>query len=71
MITEYLELGSLKDLLCGKQVKLNFQEIVKVAKDIAKGMQHLQDNRIVHRDLSARFFILFCKLEIIEIETYW
>lgn len=54
MITEYLELGSLKDLLCGKQVKLTFQEIVKIAKDIAKGMQHLQDNRIVHRDLSAR-----------------
>jgi hypothetical protein len=38
MITEYLELGSLKDLLLVKKYKLSFLEIVKAAKDIAKGM---------------------------------
>jgi hypothetical protein len=46
--------GSLRKLLDNKSVKISFHQVIKIAKDIAKGMRHLHHEKIVHRDLSAR-----------------
>jgi len=53
IVVEYLEYGSLKDLLA-KKVQLKFLEVVGIAQNVAEGMKHLQTAKIVHRDLSAR-----------------
>jgi len=69
IITEYVNYGSLKDLLVDRKVKLKFLQIVQIAKDIATGMKHLTAQRVVHRDLSARNIlvskvddVLLCKV---------
>jgi len=54
IVTEYLEKGSLKNLLDDKSVKLSFLQVIKIAMDIANGMSHLHTEKIYHRDLSAR-----------------
>jgi len=56
IVTEYLEGGSLRDLLATKEFKVI--ELIKIAKDIVKGMKHLQHENLVHRDLSARNILM-------------
>jgi len=54
IVTEYLELGSLKDLLDRDDIKITFLQMIFISRDIAKGVQHLHNHNIYHRDLSAR-----------------
>eukprot|EP01114_Cavostelium_apophysatum_P024653 TRINITY_DN971_c1_g1_i1.p1 TRINITY_DN971_c1_g1~~TRINITY_DN971_c1_g1_i1.p1 ORF type:complete len:829 (+),score=178.93 TRINITY_DN971_c1_g1_i1:47-2533(+) len=54
IVTEFLEMGSLKSLLDDKAINLSFLQIIQAAKDIAMGMRHLHAEKIYHRDLSAR-----------------
>jgi len=54
IVTEFCELGSLRDLLDKKDTQISFLQVIKIAGDIAKGMQHLHQEKIYHRDLSAR-----------------
>ena len=39
IVTEYLEYGSLKDLLSVRKVKLKFLEVVGIAQNVAEGMR--------------------------------
>jgi len=57
IVTEYCSLGSLRSLL-EKKKSLRFNVVVKLAKDIAKGMKHLHSEKIIHRDLSARNILI-------------
>lgn len=53
MLTEYLEGGSLFDLLHKKHVKLNEDRLILIAEDIALGMNYLHSRRVFHRDLKS------------------
>ncbi|CAG8769438.1 8591_t:CDS:2 [Cetraspora pellucida] len=50
--------GSLRDYLQNKQqdgiYKIPWTEIVQIAKDITLGLQHLHNNKIIHRDLHSK-----------------
>jgi len=53
IVTEFLEMGSLKDLM--KRVpKFNYLQVTALSKDICRGMRHLHMEKIIHRDLSCR-----------------
>jgi len=53
MLTEYLEGGSLFDLLHKKHVKLNEDRLISIAEDIALGMNYLHSRKVFHRDLKS------------------
>ncbi len=53
MLTEYLEGGSLFDLLHKKRVKLNEDRLILIAEDIALGMNYLHSRKVFHCDLKS------------------
>ena len=57
MVLEYCEGGSLYSLLKSNK-NLSKEEMIGIAKDIARGMLHLHTGKkgfqIIHRDLAAR-----------------
>jgi serine/threonine protein kinase len=53
MITEYMEGGSLFDLLHTKNIRLKDEEILQISEDIAKGMAHLHSRGVLHCDLKS------------------
>eukprot|EP01116_Phalansterium_solitarium_P016947 TRINITY_DN4051_c0_g5_i3.p1 TRINITY_DN4051_c0_g5~~TRINITY_DN4051_c0_g5_i3.p1 ORF type:complete len:1197 (-),score=247.61 TRINITY_DN4051_c0_g5_i3:657-4247(-) len=54
MVTEFMPLGSVLDLLCQKQMELKPVHLVDMLRDVAAGMSFLEQHNIVHRDLAAR-----------------
>jgi len=56
IVMEYMELGNLHDLLCSTLLEFNI--LVKIAKDTAEGMQFLHENKILHRDLNSKNILL-------------
>jgi len=54
IVTEFLEKGCLRDLLDDATVKISNVQVIHIARDIAKGIQHIHEQKIFHRDLSAR-----------------
>lgn len=62
-LTEYLNSGSLEQLLANEEVVLTPQMKIRLALGIAKGMQYLHDAGIFHRDLTSKVFpIMLLKL---------
>ncbi|XP_058814821.1 tyrosine-protein kinase hopscotch [Topomyia yanbarensis] len=54
VVMEYVENGSLLDFLSYKRYDLTKLNLLRFAKDIANGMHHLFEKKIIHRDLAAR-----------------
>jgi len=54
MATEYMNEGSLDQLLIKKRNELTFADLLQMAKDALAGMKFLHSKKIIHRDLSAR-----------------
>ncbi|KAL6063116.1 Tyrosine-protein kinase receptor [Balamuthia mandrillaris] len=64
IVTELLPKGSLLDFLKSQEAaNLNHKDLLRIAKGIAAGMQHLHAEQIVHCDLSARNILLTETLE--------
>ena len=53
MITEYLEGGSLFDLLHKEHIKLTEEKLVLLVEDIALGMSYLHGRGVLHCDLKS------------------
>ncbi|KAL5009341.1 hypothetical protein ScPMuIL_014922 [Solemya velum] len=67
IILELLEGGDLKTFLRESRPKpdcpsvLCVKDLLKLALDIAKGCQHLEESHFIHRDIAARNCLLTCK----------
>jgi serine/threonine protein kinase len=53
LVTELMEGGSLRKLLCDETQALDWLTRVSFAKDIARGMKYLHEKGTIHRDLKA------------------
>ncbi|KAH3891292.1 hypothetical protein DPMN_015385 [Dreissena polymorpha] len=53
LVTEFIEGGTLKDLLQNIDISLSWQQKVTMAKDISSGMAYLHSMDIIHRDLNS------------------
>jgi len=54
IVMEYVHGGSLLNCIANGKIVLTPQKVVKFAKDIASGMQHLHAENIIHLDLACR-----------------
>jgi serine/threonine protein kinase len=55
MVTEFLEGGSLFDVMHKRKKKLDVAQVIRIAKQVAVGMNylHLRQPQIIHRDLKS------------------
>ncbi|XP_065880826.1 serine/threonine-protein kinase STY46-like isoform X2 [Euphorbia lathyris] len=53
IVTEFMCGGSMFDFLRKQKQVFNLQSLLRVAIDVAKGMNYLHENNIIHRDLKA------------------
>lgn len=53
IIMEYMENGSLQDLIVDNQVQFSRSDAIQIALDVAEGLQYLHSQKIIHRDLKS------------------
>lgn len=58
IVTEFMARGSLYDYLHKQKSGLKLPMLLRVALDVAKGMDYLHQNNIIHRDLKAANLLL-------------
>ena len=49
IVSEYIDGGNLKQYLSSKEVSITIEEAIEYIKQICEGLQHLHQNRIIHR----------------------
>lgn len=69
VVMEFVENGSLLDYLSYKRYDLTKPVLLRFAKDIANGMNHLFEKEIIHRDLAARN-ILVQSIDCVKISDF-
>eukprot|EP01119_Soliformovum_irregulare_P018057 TRINITY_DN5472_c0_g1_i2.p1 TRINITY_DN5472_c0_g1~~TRINITY_DN5472_c0_g1_i2.p1 ORF type:complete len:1076 (+),score=303.21 TRINITY_DN5472_c0_g1_i2:3249-6476(+) len=61
IITEYLSEGSLSELISAGKINIDAKLALNIAKDVAAGMAHLHEEKILHCDLAARNLLVALK----------
>lgn len=51
LVTEFMELGCLLNYLRQRRGALGSQDLLGICHDVSQGMQHLEQNGFIHRDL--------------------
>jgi predicted Ser/Thr protein kinase len=59
LVMEYLENGSLEDLLKRNKRPLTIRDAVQIALDVAEGLHYLHQQKIIHRDLKSANVLLY------------
>ncbi|XP_033839515.1 tyrosine-protein kinase Tec [Periophthalmus magnuspinnatus] len=54
IVTEFMELGCLLNVLRKKRGTLNRDVLLSASLDVCQGMEYLENNSFIHRDLAAR-----------------
>jgi hypothetical protein len=58
LVTDFCKYGSVYDVMIKRQQQLPFPVVVKMTRDAASGILHLHKERVIHRDIAARNFLL-------------
>jgi len=61
IVTEFVQLGNLHDILHDTTVHLKLKVMLEMCKDIVRGMLHLHSENMLHRDLAARNLLVGVK----------
>ncbi|XP_009588108.1 serine/threonine-protein kinase STY46 isoform X1 [Nicotiana tabacum] len=69
IVTEYMSGGSVYDYLHKRKGSFKLPTLLKVAIDVAKGMNYLHQNNIIHRDLKAAN-LLMDENEVIKVADF-
>lgn len=62
LVAEYCARGSLYAILHSPTVHLSWKQILYICLGVAKGMAHLHEQKVLHRDLKSGAFLFFCFL---------
>eukprot|EP01119_Soliformovum_irregulare_P014326 TRINITY_DN391_c1_g3_i1.p1 TRINITY_DN391_c1_g3~~TRINITY_DN391_c1_g3_i1.p1 ORF type:complete len:549 (-),score=138.68 TRINITY_DN391_c1_g3_i1:16-1662(-) len=54
IVTEFLECGSLWDMIFKQEIEIDMRLLISMAHDVASGMSHIHNENILHCDLAAR-----------------
>jgi serine/threonine protein kinase len=58
LVTDFCKYGSVHDVMIKRQQQLPYPVVVKITRDAASGILHLHKERVIHRDIAARNFLL-------------
>ena len=58
IVTEFVPGGSLRELLCQRNLELSEPAVYSIALDIARGMTFLHQHHLLHRDLKSHNLLL-------------
>jgi len=61
ILTEYLTEGSLSEMISRGDIKIDSNLALSIARDVASGMSHLHEEKILHCDLAARNLLVALK----------
>jgi tRNA A-37 threonylcarbamoyl transferase component Bud32 len=59
IVMEYMENGSLEDLLNREKVPISREDVVQISLDVANGLIYLHQRNIIHRDLKSANVLLY------------
>ena len=73
IVTEFMKHNTLLEYLCGEGRSLKLPQLIDMASQVAAGMAYLEEQNIVHRDLSAKNILigegLICKVANFELAS--
>lgn len=70
IVMEYMENGSLEDLLNREKVPISREDVVQISLDVANGLIYLHQRKIIHRDLKSANVLVWRLISEALYDTY-